>query len=117
MERTAARHTSRVTKEIDMIRHTVVFRLKAAGSVQQRDFLRAARELADIPAVRNFTCVRQVNPKSPFDYCLSMEFTTHAEYESYNRHPAHTRFVNERWVPEVSGFLELDYEELEGGGR
>ena len=29
--------------------------------------------------------------------------------ERYNEHPDHVRFVQERWLAEVSEFLELDY--------
>ncbi len=38
-----------------------------------------------------------------------MEFADRAAYDRYNAHPDHVRFVEERWVPEVSEFLELDY--------
>jgi Stress responsive A/B Barrel Domain len=94
-----------------MIRHTVVFRLKAPKhSSEEREFLRAAGELAAIPGVGNFVCLRQVNPKSPFDYCLSMEFASQEDYQGYNRHPAHTQFVSGRWNPEVTAYMELDYE-------
>ena len=33
-------------------------------------------------------------------------------YERYNEHPDHVRFVQERWLSEVSEFLELDYAAL-----
>ena len=33
-------------------------------------------------------------------------------YASYNAHPDHVAFVQERWVPEVADFLEIDYEPL-----
>jgi len=39
-----------------------------------------------------------------------MEFADRAAYESYNEHPDHVRFVQERWLPEVADFLEIDYE-------
>jgi hypothetical protein len=38
-----------------------------------------------------------------------MEFADRSAYELYNSHPAHVRFVGERWQSEVSDFLELDY--------
>jgi hypothetical protein len=41
-----------------------------------------------------------------------MEFATAKEYEDYNRHPDHVRFVETYWKAEVSDFLELDYEPL-----
>jgi hypothetical protein len=41
-----------------------------------------------------------------------MEFPDRAAYEGYNAHPDHVRFVQERWLVEVSDFLEVDYEGL-----
>ena len=42
-----------------------------------------------------------------------MEFADAAAYEAYDQHPVHAGFVQQRWVPEVADFLELDYEALE----
>ena len=52
--------------------------------------------------------LRQVGAKSEFRFGISMEFADQRAYDGYNEHPAHVRFVSERWVPEVSDFLELD---------
>ena len=41
-----------------------------------------------------------------------MEFAGRPAYERYNEHPDHVRFVQERWLSEVSEFLELDYAAL-----
>ena len=38
-----------------------------------------------------------------------MEFSDRAAYEQYNAHPDHVRFVQERWLSEVTDFLEIDY--------
>jgi hypothetical protein len=38
-----------------------------------------------------------------------MEFADRPAYERYNEHHDHIRFVQERWLSEVSEFLELDY--------
>jgi hypothetical protein len=93
-----------------MIRHTVVFRLKhLTGSVEQADFLAAARDLANIPGVGNFECLRQIGAKSNYRFGLSMEFADHAVYSAYDNHPDHTAFVRDRWIPEVAAFLELDF--------
>ena len=43
-----------------------------------------------------------------------MEFSSAADYQSYNQHPDHVHFVQTRWMPEVTDFLELDYEPLSG---
>lgn len=96
-----------------MIRHTVVFRLKhPAGSDAERDFLQAARQLARIPGVERFECLRQIGTKNSFTLGLSMEFAGAGAYRSYGEHPDHTRFVQERWLQEVEEFLEIDYTPL-----
>lgn len=96
-----------------MIRHTVAFRLvHPPGSAAERDFLATARELAAIPGVERFEQLAQTSAKNDFTFGFSMEFADAAAYDDYNQHPAHTRFVQERWVPEVADFLELDYQPL-----
>lgn len=96
-----------------MIRHTVVFRLKhPSGSAAENAFLQAARQLASIPGVERFECLRQISPKNGFTFGLSMEFTDAAAYQGYDGHPEHTRFVQERWLPEVAHFMEIDYAPL-----
>ena len=96
-----------------MIRHTVVFRLKhAKGSAEEKAFLAVADVLAKIPGVQKFEKLRQVSPKNDYAFGFSMEFADSAAYRGYNGHPEHTRFVQQRWVPEVEEFLEIDYERL-----
>lgn len=96
-----------------MIRHTVVFKLKhAAGSRAEKDFLREGGKLAAIPTVRNFESLRQVSRKNIYDFGFSMEFASQQDYQTYNEHPDHVRFVQNRWIPEVSDFMEIDYEPL-----
>ncbi len=96
-----------------MIRHTVVFRLKhPRGSAAERDFLDATRELATIPGVERFECLRQIGARNAFTFGLSMEFSDAAVYQRYHDHPKHARFVQERWLPEVADFLEIDYTPL-----
>ncbi|MDP1588566.1 MAG: Dabb family protein [Prosthecobacter sp.] len=96
-----------------MIRHTVVFRLKhPAGSAAEQDFLRTACELSALPGVERFECLRQVSAKNAFTFGLSMEFADAAAYQNYSDHPEHARFVQERWLPEVEEFLEMDYTPL-----
>jgi hypothetical protein len=93
-----------------MIRHTVVFRLKhPASSVEEADFLNAARSLAKIPGVERFESLRQVSAKNDYRFGLSMEFADQAAYSGYNDHPDHVAFVRDRWVPEVAAFMEIDY--------
>jgi hypothetical protein len=38
-----------------------------------------------------------------------MEFADQAAYDRYNQDPRHVAFVQERWIPEVADFLEVDY--------
>jgi len=96
-----------------MIRHTVAFRLKhAAGSAEEKAFLTEALVLTQIPSVRNFEQLRQTSRKNSFAFGFSMEFEDQARYDAYNVHPLHTAFVQNRWVPEVEDFLEIDYQPL-----
>lgn len=97
---------------ITMIRHTVAFRLKhERGSEAERDFLRAACELATIEGVQKFECLRQTSPKNNFTFGLSMEFADSSIYAFYSGHPDHEAFVQQRWIPEVADFMEIDYEQ------
>lgn len=97
-----------------MIRHTVVFRLKhPRGSAAEKAFLSDAEVLRGIPGVEKFEKLRQVSGKNDYAFGFSMEFADQAAYQGYNDHPDHMRFVNERWVPEVEEFLEIDYAPLQ----
>lgn len=94
----------------EMIRHTVVFNLKQAkGSLTEKAFLRDAKVLAEIPGVEKFEQLRQTSPKNDYSFGFSMEFADQAAYDAYNIHPKHVAFVRDRWVPEVAGFMEIDY--------
>ena len=94
----------------ERIRHTVTFTLvHSQGSAEERDFLDAASQLATIPGVETFELLAEVSPKNGYRFGISMEFADRAAYEGYNEHPEHVRFVQERWLSEVSDFLELDY--------
>jgi len=94
----------------ERIRHTVAFTLvHPEGSAAERDFLEKAERLALIPGVEAFELLAEVSPKNGYRFGISMEFADRAAYEGYNEHPDHVRFVQERWLSEVSEFLELDY--------
>jgi hypothetical protein len=92
------------------IRHTVSFTLRHdAGSPEESSFLAAAQALEAIDGVEAFELLRQVGAKSDFRFGISMEFADRAAYGRYNEHPQHVQFVSERWLTEVSDFLELDF--------
>ena len=94
-----------------MIRHSVIFKLKhAAGSREELDFFEAARKLADIPVVKNFESLRQISEKNNYDFGFSMEFASLEDYQVYNTHSDHVHFVQARWIPEVTDFMEIDFE-------
>lgn len=96
------------------VRHTVVFSLKhPKGSVEEKEFMEAAKKLSSIPGVLHFECLRQTSRKNNFDYGLSMEFETFNAYEAYQKNPAHDTFVQTYWVTNVKEFLEIDYEKLD----
>jgi hypothetical protein len=91
------------------IRHSVVFTLSHAdGSAEEADFLAAAAALEHIQGVEAFELMREVSPKNAFAHALTMEFADRAAYDAYNGHPAHVKFVSERWEAEVTDFLEID---------
>jgi Stress responsive A/B Barrel Domain len=95
------------------IRHTVVFTLShPEGSPAEADFLATAGALAALPGVEAFQILRETSPKNEYRFGISMEFAGPEAYTAYNEHPDHVRFVNDRWLPEVSDFLEVDYETL-----
>jgi hypothetical protein len=97
----------------DMIRHTVVFKLvHPKDSPEENVFLDAISKLSAIPGVENFELLKQISRKNNFDYGLSMEFSSAKAYEDYNQHPDHVAFVRTVWMPEVTDFLEIDYEPL-----
>jgi hypothetical protein len=95
------------------IRHTVVFTLAHSdGSPEEADFLATAGALSAIPGVEAFQILREISAKNAYRFGISMEFAGPEAYAAYNEHPDHVDFVNERWLPEVSDFLEVDYEPL-----
>ncbi len=97
----------------ERIRHTVTFTLvHPEGSEGERDFLDAAGRLGSIPGVEMFELLSEVSPKNGYRFGISMEFADGAAYASYNEHPDHVRFVQDRWLHEVSEFLEVDYAAL-----
>lgn len=93
------------------IRHTVAFTLRhEPGSPEAERFLAdGTRILTGIPGVEAFECLRQVSAKNPYRYGFSMEFADQAAYDAYDAHPDHQGFVQDRWVPEVTDFLEADF--------
>ena len=92
------------------IRHTVVFDLRhAPGSDEEADFLAAAEGLGAIAGVEAFEVLREVSPKNGYRFGISMELADEGAYAAYNEHPDHVRFVEQRWLVEVSDFLEIDY--------
>src|ERR1700733_2300751 len=96
-----------------VIRHMVIFNLKyPKGSLEAEKFLNDGKSiLSSIPAVQNFGVFRQVSTKNDYDYGFSMDFSNQEDYDSYNGHPLHVKFVQERWLLEVARFLEIDFQQ------
>jgi hypothetical protein len=92
------------------IRHVVLFTLRhARGSAEERAFLAdGERILTGVPGVERFEVLRQVSPKTDFDFCFSMEFADRGTYDRYSAHPDHGDFVELRWKTEVARFQEVD---------
>lgn len=94
-----------------MIIHSVVFKLKhTKGSSNEKNFLKAAMQLATIPGVYNLKSFRQIGKKNNFSFGLSMKFKTIKAYETYNQHHVHLAFIQDFWIEGVEDFLEIDYE-------
>ena len=93
------------------IQHMVIFNLPyAEGSVEADKFLEdGTRILTAIPVVKNFQAFRQVSEKNDYQYGFSMVFANQEDYNTYNMHPDHVAFVEERWMKEVTDFLEIDF--------
>lgn len=106
-------------KQEDWILHSVIFSLKhEKGSEAERKFLEdGERILTSIPVVSHFKVYKQVSVKNDFDYGFAMEFANQADYDAYNAHPLHEKFVQERWLTEVEKFLEIDYKLPSGRDR
>jgi hypothetical protein len=94
------------------IQHGVIFSLKhEKGSADAAKFLEDGRKtLTEIPVVRNFQVFNQVSPKNEYDYSFTMIFDSMEDYQTYNNHPNHVAFVENRWMKEVEKFLEIDFE-------
>lgn len=98
-----------MTIEAGAIRHMALFSLHhQSGSAEEMSFFEALASLAAIPGVDSFQVLSQVSPKNPYRHAVSMEFSSQSEYDAYNEHPDHVRFVEERWLPEVADFTEVD---------
>ena len=95
------------------IRHSVAFTLHhAEGIAEEAMFFEALHALAAIAGVEAFEVVAEVSPKNAYRHGVSMEFADRAAYDAYNADPRHLAFVRDRWVPEVTDFLEVDFAPL-----
>jgi Stress responsive A/B Barrel Domain len=104
-----------MTLSAGRIRHTVAFALRHdPGSPEEADFLAAGAALGSIPGVEVFEVLREVSPKNGYRFGFSMEFADDAAYAAYNEDARHVAFVQERWIPEVADFLEIDYRAISG---
>ena len=94
------------------IQHMVIFDLQyEKGSAEAIKFLDDGIEiLSAIPVVQNFQSFNQVSTKNDYDYGFSMIFENREGYATYNNHPNHVAFVENRWKKEVTRFLEIDFE-------
>lgn len=97
------------------IRHIAIFTLKyPVDSAEAMNFLQDGESiLRAIPVVENFEVLRQVSSKTTFDFGFSMEFKSSDDYATYNNHPSHQSFVENRWKKEVKDFQEIDFLNLD----
>lgn len=94
-----------------MITHSVFFKLKhLEGSREEVGFFKEVEKLRSIPNIMSFSYVDEISPKNEFRYGLVLTFDNQDDYEFYNNHPDHQRFVENIWISQVADFLEIDYE-------
>lgn len=93
------------------IKHMVIFNL-----IHQKDSPEAVKFLTDgqalltsIATVKNFEVFHQISSKNDYNFGFSMIFDNNEDYETYNNHPVHIDFVENRWKKEVSQFMEIDF--------
>jgi hypothetical protein len=90
----------------------VVFNLKteeAGGAGADAFFAKAEALLWPIPHASGVARYSQTNAMCPYEYGFSFDFATQGDYDAYNTHPDHIRFVEEWWKTQVSGFMEIDF--------
>jgi len=94
------------------IQHGVIFTLQyEKGSPEAKQFMEDGRRiLTGIPVVQNFQVFDQVSKKNDYQYGFTMVFDNMDDYQTYNEHPDHVGFVEDRWKKEVTDFLEIDFE-------
>lgn len=95
----------------NIIQHMVIFNLKyPVDAPETAKFLQDGREiLSAIPTVQDFEVLNQVSMKNNYRFGFSMFFDNQEAYTAYNEHPSHVGFVKERWLTEVTEFLEIDF--------
>ena len=93
------------------IQHMVIFNLShEKGTAEAVKFIQDGTHiLSAIPEVMNFQAFSQTSTKNNYQYGFSMIFSNQKDYEAYNDHPKHSSFVQERWLKEVTDFLEIDF--------
>ena len=93
------------------VQHMVIFNLPyPKGSVNAKKFLAdGTLILTGIPVVQNFQAFMQVSKKNDYQYGFSMVFANQDDYTTYNNHTDHVSFVQDRWMKEVTEFLEIDF--------
>jgi hypothetical protein len=96
------------------IQHMVIFNLiHEKGSALAEKFLKDSQQiLSHIPVVQNFQVFNQVSLKNDYSYGFSMVFADKTAYDTYNNHPDHLAFVENRWKKEVARFLEIDFKSV-----
>jgi len=96
----------------ERIRHMVLFCLMYdKDGTETEKFLQDGQTiLSTIPVVEKFEVLKQISPKNEYDFGFSMEFSDKAAYEMYNANPLHVDFVKDRWLKEVTKFLEIDFQ-------
>jgi hypothetical protein len=96
-------------KEIEMICHVVLIRLKEAEKTAW--VLEQAHDvLGSVPGVKNLRVGAGIKSDYAHPIAFVMEFDDEAALEAYQDHPEHVRFRDELLAPLVDDKLVFDYE-------
>lgn len=99
----------------DMVKHIVLFQLKAELEDQQKqqiteNFRQGILALpADIPFIRKIEVSHNINPAEKYDIALYSEFDSLADVQAYAVHPSHVA-VAKALIPHVASRACTDYE-------
>ncbi|MEM3382736.1 MAG: Dabb family protein [Nitrososphaerales archaeon] len=94
-----------------MIKHIVLFNLKASTIKQFDQFVKTTKEtLSKIPGVQNLSVGLSIKPDARYNYSITMDFDNERLLKEYREHPIHVKYRDEYFKPNIEEYISLDYE-------